>query len=256
LPEVWVTKSPEMNYYNYFTEIEEHFVRRRGKHLMVSPMDWGLIAVWRDSGIPLHVALRGIDLAMDTFQAKSTRGSSRVSTLFYCHDSVMAEYARYVEAHVGEKVDAPADASDNAPASSPAAGEGLEKAEVQQFIEDRIKEVKALLERQSSGDRGFDGIDRVLARLGEIKGDIEKARQFDLEAIEHDLSILDQILVDELETLVPPERLAEWDQESKKELRIYKKRLPKETFDKIHQNYLRVKLHHQFNIGELSLFHL
>jgi hypothetical protein len=68
-----------MNYYNYFTEIEEHFVRRRGKHLMVSPMDWSLIAVWRDSGVPLHVALRGIDLAMDTFQeiAREVHRSAR-----------------------------------------------------------------------------------------------------------------------------------------------------------------------------------
>lgn len=256
LPEVWVTKSPGMNYYNYFTEIEEHFVRRRGKHLMVSPMDWSLISVWRDSGIPLHVALRGIDLAMDTFQAKSLRGSSRVSTLFYCHDSVMAEYARYVEAHVGERADTEAGSSDNASKPGTAAGEGLGKAEVQQFINERIKEVNALAEKQSAGDRRTEGIDRVLARLSEIDEDIEKARQLDLEAIEHDLGILDQILVGELETLVPPERLAEWDQESKKELRIYKKRLPKETFQKIHQNYLRVRLHRQFDIGELSLFHL
>jgi len=223
---------------------------------MVSPMDWSLIAVWRDSGIPLHVALRGIDLAMDTFQAKSSRGSSRVSTLFYCHDSVMSEFARYVEAHVGEKADTAAGESDAAVAPGAVAGEGLEKTEVQQFINERIKEVKALAERQTAGDRELDGIDRVLARLGEINEDIEKASQLDFEAIEHDLSILDQILVDELETLVPSERLTEWDRESKKELRVYKKRLPKETFQKIHQNYLRVKLHREFDIGELSLFHL
>ena len=30
----------EFNYYNYFTEIEETFVRRRGKHLLLSPIDW------------------------------------------------------------------------------------------------------------------------------------------------------------------------------------------------------------------------
>ena len=28
-----------LNYYNYFTEIEDTFVRRRGKHLLLSPID-------------------------------------------------------------------------------------------------------------------------------------------------------------------------------------------------------------------------
>ena len=90
-----------MNYYNYFTEVEEHFVRRRGKHMHVSPIDWALIATWRDSGIPLHVALRGIDIAMHNFFARP-RGRRYVSTLFYCHDPVMEEYARHLESRIGE----------------------------------------------------------------------------------------------------------------------------------------------------------
>jgi len=55
-----------MNYYNYFTEIEEHFVRKRGKHLLLSPLDWNLIAAWRDAGVPLSVAIRGIDIAVES----------------------------------------------------------------------------------------------------------------------------------------------------------------------------------------------
>ena len=90
-----------MNYYNYFTEIEEHFVRRRGKHLYVSPLDWSLIATWRDSGVPLHVALRGIDIAMDGFFARSQRIKTKVNTLLFCHDAVMTEYARHLESHHG-----------------------------------------------------------------------------------------------------------------------------------------------------------
>ena len=85
-----------MNYYNYFTEIEEHFVRRRGKHLMISPMDWGLIAAWKDAGIPLQVALRGIDMAMDSFASRQ-RSNSKVNSLCYCHDSVIAEFANHLE---------------------------------------------------------------------------------------------------------------------------------------------------------------
>jgi len=50
-----------LNYFNYFTEIEDHFIRRRGKHILLSPLDWTLIETWREMGVLLHVALRGID---------------------------------------------------------------------------------------------------------------------------------------------------------------------------------------------------
>jgi hypothetical protein len=33
-----------MNYCNYFAEIEEHFAKRRSKHLLISPIDWNLVA--------------------------------------------------------------------------------------------------------------------------------------------------------------------------------------------------------------------
>ena len=47
------------NYFNYFTEIEEHFQRRRGGILLLSTLDWALIETWKDAGIPLEAALRG-----------------------------------------------------------------------------------------------------------------------------------------------------------------------------------------------------
>ena len=31
------------NYFNYFTEIEEYFWKKRGAHLLVSPLDWAAI---------------------------------------------------------------------------------------------------------------------------------------------------------------------------------------------------------------------
>ena len=37
----------QFNYYNYFTEVEETFVRRRGAHMLVSPLDWALIESWK-----------------------------------------------------------------------------------------------------------------------------------------------------------------------------------------------------------------
>jgi len=248
-----------MNYYNYFTEIEEHFVRRRGKHLLVSPMDWSLIATWRDSGVPLHVALRGIDIAMDMFFSGSRRHSERVGSLFYCHDAVMAEYARYLEAHLGEETpvgEASAAGEETVKEQGKEAQEGPGKDQILEFIRARISEIKDVRAKHSLGEGASEGLDRILYRLNELTGSLESSIQIDLEALERDLGILDELLVTELRAEIAPGEMADWEQEAKKELKIYKKRLPKETYEKIRDNFIRGRIHRKYNLGELSLFHL
>ncbi len=246
-----------MNYYNYFTEIEEHFVRRRGKHLLISPMDWSLIATWRDSGIPLHVALRGIDVAMDGFFAKTHRGTSKINSLFYCHDSVMAEYTRHLESHLGESssntTNTKADIETETAAKR---GHEPDLAEVLQFISNRIIEINALCAKRSFSGKAPEGLERILLRLKEIGQALKTNTRVDLEALERDLGILDELLVMELRTILPPERIAEWEQEAKRELKVYRKRLPSETYEQIRKNFMRGKIHRMFDVGELSLFHL
>jgi hypothetical protein len=243
-----------MNYYNYFTEIEEHFVRRRGKHLLISPMDWGLIAAWRDAGVPLHVALRGIDIAMDGFLARQRPSSARVNSLCYCHDSVMTEFASHLESRIGESSADNPDASANEE-SVPDSKEGPELAQVLAFISARIGEIKAVAAKQYSGDAP-EGIERVISRLEEVMHNLQSGSRFDSEAIERDFALIDQLLAAELGASISPEQSDEWEKEAKKELKVYKKRLPKETYAKIHENFVRDKIHKKFGIGELSLFRL
>jgi hypothetical protein len=243
-----------MNYFNYFTEIEDHFVRRRGKHLLVSPMDWSLIATWRDSGIPLHVAMRGIDIAMDSFFSKPNR-RGRVNSLFYCHESVMEEYERHLESHVGEDARRETGAEKK---SSSGAEEGPDEDSVKKFLAVRISEIKSLrvkLLGQQSGTL-IEAVDRVLSRLEEIAKDLASAIRVDLESLDRDLAILDDVLTTELRAAVTPEQMRGWEEDAKKELKIYRKRLPKETYQKILENFLRGKIHRLFDLGELSLFHL
>ena len=66
-----------LNYFNYFTEIEQFFQSKRGAFTLLSPLDWVLIENWKEQGIPLETVLKGIDRALDR---KSTRlNSSHVS---------------------------------------------------------------------------------------------------------------------------------------------------------------------------------
>jgi hypothetical protein len=237
-----------MNYYNYFTEIEEHFVRRRGKHLLISPMDWGLIAAWRDAGVPLQVALRGIDIAMDGFLAKK-RGNARVNTLCYCHDSVMTEYANHLESRVGESAEKPQEEDSSKGVDKPEIGVAVG------LVSERIGEIKALSAKQLHESTAA-GVDRVRARVEEVLINLQSAGHFDSEALERDLAIIDELLVDALRASVPPEQMMEWEQEAKKELKVYRKKLPKDMYEKIHGNFIRDRIHQSFGIGELSIFRL
>jgi hypothetical protein len=79
------------NYFNYFTEIEEHFQRRRGSLLLLSTLDWALIETWREAGIPLAAVLQGIDEAFDKYDARKNKARvRRVNGLAYCAQAVMS----------------------------------------------------------------------------------------------------------------------------------------------------------------------
>src|ERR1700752_4012739 len=88
------------NYFNYFTEIEEHFQRRRGGILLLSTLDWALIETWKDAGIPLEAALRGIDTAFDRYDQRPSR-SKKVNSLAYCAQEVLNAAEDMKEASVG-----------------------------------------------------------------------------------------------------------------------------------------------------------
>jgi hypothetical protein len=89
--------SEPFNYFNYFTEIEEHFQRARGTSLfLLSPLDWALIESWKSSGVPLEAVLRGIDLAFEKWRAKRSR-VQMVNSIAYCTQAVMTEAQRMAD---------------------------------------------------------------------------------------------------------------------------------------------------------------
>src|SRR5205807_9455712 len=105
-----------------FTEIEEHYLRRRGGGLLLSTLDWALIETWKDAGIPLEAALRGIDAAFDRYDQRPSK-TTRINSLAYCSQAVLAAAEDMKEAAVGANGRA---ASENEKAAKPAAPQGFE----------------------------------------------------------------------------------------------------------------------------------
>src|SRR2546422_1808451 len=78
------------NYFNYFTEIEEYFWRKRGAHLLVSPLDWAIVETWQKAGIPVQAVLKGIDRAFESYQrSRRAAGGRQLKSLAYCVDAVL-----------------------------------------------------------------------------------------------------------------------------------------------------------------------
>jgi hypothetical protein len=88
------------NYFNYFTEIEEHYQRRRGSILLLSTLDWALIEMWKEAGVPLEAVLRGIDEAFDHYDKRPSK-TRKINSLAYCSQAVLAAAEEMKEAAVG-----------------------------------------------------------------------------------------------------------------------------------------------------------
>src|SRR5690242_16461663 len=125
------------NYFNYFTEIEEHYCRRRGTHLNVYTLDWALIETWKDAGIPLEAVLRGIDEAFDRYDQRRSK-SRKVNSLAYCAQAVLTAAEDMKEAAVG---------AERAPAESA----GLESAAVAAYLRRNAEELRRHAESLPTG---------------------------------------------------------------------------------------------------------
>src|SRR5713226_8108097 len=91
------------NYFNYFTEIEDYFWKKRGAHLLVSPLDWAIMEAWQKAGVPLEAALKGIDKSFESYE-RSRRGAGKVlKSLAYCTDAVLEAAEEQKEAAAGSE---------------------------------------------------------------------------------------------------------------------------------------------------------
>jgi hypothetical protein len=207
--------------------------------------------------VPLQVAIRGIDIAMDSFFSRQRSGGSKINSLCYCHDSVMEEFARHQESRIGEARTTHREQAGSRENEAPAdSGTDEEITQAAEYMAAIIDEIKTLSAKQPLSEFALEGIGRVEERLAAMLQSLRTGAQADLEALERDLCIADEILVEALCSDVSAEQTTVWEKEAKAELKIYRKKLPKALYTKIHDNFIRGKIHQKFNIQEFSLFQL
>ena len=236
-----------MNYFNYFTEIEDAFVRRRGKHLFLSPMDWALMETWKQQGIPLHIVLRGVEKAFDSYEARPRKRS--VKTLLYCQEEVEAQYAEWIEAHVGAAEDANdhGPESDKTPFSFAAITEHLQRNR------------EALLELANSREHDDDlseALVRAAALLADIEQDFASGSTLDTRKLEDSLTGLERLLNDSMLAVVGSSALDEVKNGVKDQLKPYRSQMEAAVYKQTFDNLLMKRLREQFGVPRLSLFYV
>ena len=227
------------NYFNYFTEIEERFQRRRGSILLLSTLDWALIETWREAGIPLEAALRGIDDAFDKYEARKTRGRVRqINGLAWCTQAVMDAVEAMKEASVG--------------AGPECATQGHAPGFEPERMAAHLNDCASQLEQAH-----VDGVAREIAlrsaiRLRELAAEAKQ----NLEELERNLTMMEEKLFSAMMTTAPEAELLALREESARELAPYRGRMKTEQIRQVEQQFLRKRLLEKYGLPRLSLFYM
>jgi len=243
-----------LNYFNYFTEIEDAFIRRRARHLLLSPMYWALIESWKEMDVPLHVALRGIEKAFDSWESKPRKRS--VKSLLYCQEEVEAQFAEWRESRVGAADDQLEENGEERRSEN----EGLPFARVAilehlQRGRSRLLEVRA--GRTSVGADDFsDALERAASLLADLEQDFAAAAAPDAQKLEQSLSGLERMLSDTIRSVAGSEQIAGIEREVKEQLQPYRKHMEAAVYQQTFDNLLLKRLREQFGVPRLSLFYL
>ncbi len=232
-----------LNYFSYFSEIEETFVRRRGKNLLLSPLDWALIEAWKERGIPLHVVLRGIETIFDQADKQPAR-KRQIKSLVYCRDEVENLFAVWLDAQIGNNLDSASDNED---------GESEIPFDV---IISHLQKISASVTQQRSY---LNGSWRAFAM--EISTEIEKAQsEFvkakNLENLEARLSAIDLQTDEKLPAILGESELLRIKAETAAQLRSHKNRMSAEVYAETFKNLLIKNLRAQAELPRFSLFYL
>lgn len=227
-----------MNYFSYFSEIEETFIRRRGKNLLLSPLDWALIEAWQEREVPLHLILRGIDKVFDNHEKSKKKRT--IKSLAFCSEEIEAQYEEWLESQVGKNGDSEVPAPDDSMFSRETITAHLAN------ISETLEKIK-LVANQGLAET----LERVRHRLNELKTGFTGA-----ETLENDLTNLEKLLDEGLLENFDPERLTELKAETEKELRTYQKTMEAEVYQRTFDLLLLKKLRLETEIPRLSLFYL
>ena len=247
------------NYFNYFTEIEEYFWKKRGAHLLVSPLDWAIMETWQKAGIPLDAALKGIDRAFESYQRSRRGGLGKpLKSLAYCTDAVLEAAEEQREAAAGSGSNSTG-ATGAARATRAAPKEMFSREEIKAYFARNVDRVQAVAKKLVTNQAEVE----FSSRLREIAKSVESSMvlldtpgSLDLEDLERRLTILDDKQQALMASHVNEERMLQLRREMDGQLAVYRKKMKAEQLALVEKQYIQKRLLEEFGLPRLSLFYL
>lgn len=232
------------NYFNYFTEIEEYFWKKRGAHLLVSPLDWAIMEAWQKAGVPLEAVLKGIDKAFESY-SRSRRGAGKpLKSLAYCTDAVLESAEEQLEATAGK---APA-----APSS-----ETFSREELKKYFFRNVAQLKCEAKKIQGRQPSLAGALTEVAESLEASATLLDAPgTLDLEDLERRLTIQDEKVYALLTSHAPEELMLKIRREVDGQLSAYRRKMKAEQLAMVEKQYVQKRLLEEFGLPRLSLFYL
>jgi hypothetical protein len=233
------------NYFNYFTEIEEYFWKKRGAHLLVSPLDWAIMETWQRAGVPLEAVLKGIDRAFESY-GRSRRGAGKpLKSLAYCTDAVLQVAEEGLEAAAG-----------SAPKNGREAKEAFPREELKAYFARNADQVAAAAKKNGGGRP------EMAARLAEIAESVracsvvaDSPGKLDLEDLERRLTVLDDKLSALLTTHATEDLMVRIRREVDGQLSAYRRKMKTEQLALVEKKYIQKRLLEEFGLPRLSLYY-
>ena len=233
------------NYFNYFTEIEDHFLRRRGGGLLLSTLDWALIETWKDAGIPLEAVFRGIDSAFDKHDQKPSK-TRKINGLAWCSQAVLTAAEDMKEAAIG---------TEGAAAPQKSVAQGFEPQTVAAFLR-RSADLLVSAVPQAGQELIAAIVGNSAAALRNLAGEVEANKYPRLEDLERHLTALEEKLFAALLTGTPDEEIVAVRAQADRELAPYRSKMAAPQIDQLQKQYLHKRLLEKYNLPRLSLFYM
>jgi hypothetical protein len=224
-------------HFSYFSDIEEHFCRRRGTHLIVSTLDWALMETWKDAGIPIEAVLRGIDAAFDRYDARPQK-TRKVNSLAYCVQEVLAAAEDIQEAALGARHEPKLDA-------------GFEPERIAAYLQRNAADLDKAAAGVPAGAREL--ATQSARTLRELT---MRSETGPLEDLERRLTVMEEKLMAALLAATPDEQIVAVRAAADRELAPYRRKMPAAQIDQLQKQYLHKRLLERYGIPRLSLFYM
>jgi hypothetical protein len=234
------------NYFNYFTEIEERFQKRRGTGLLLSTLDWALIETWKDAGIPVEAVLRGIDETFDKYDRKPSK-TRKVNSLAYCAQEVLAAAEDMKEAALG----AQKEEQSTAP--------GITAEEIVRFFRRNagiLVQLQSPAQVQAIAQECASALSEMASALAATETGKGTSVRLPLEDMERHLTVLEEKLLAALTMTASETDLVALRAEADREIGPYRSKMPGFQIEQLKKQFVHKRLFEKAKIPRLSLFYM